>query len=204
MTAAALAPQDASPPSRTPPLLNALGMVLGDLVSTLVFSGVYAATHGLALSFAVALAAGLGGVEWTRRRGRKVDAIQWLSLGLVVVFGGAALIAHDPRFVMLKPTLIYAAVGATMLKRDWMTRYMPPVVLTHGADLSARFGYVWAGAMFALAAANLALVARGDMRLWAVFLAAAPLGLKIALVGVQYATTRVIVRRRILAARTAA
>ena len=34
-----------------------------------------------------------------------------MSLGLVVVFGGASLVTHDPRFIMLKPTLIYAVIG---------------------------------------------------------------------------------------------
>lgn len=195
-------PQHAPTTSRTPPLVHALALILGDLVSTLVFSAVFALTHGLGLSFAIAVATGIGGVLWTRWRGRRVDAIQWLSLGLVVVFGAAALVAHDPRFVMLKPTLIYLAVAATMLKRGWMTRYMPPIVLKHGPEIADRFGYVWSAGMFALAVANLALAAHGDMKLWASFLAAAPLGIKLVLVATQYGVTRWMVRRRVIAAMT--
>lgn len=190
-----------SVPLRVPALVSSLGLVLGDLVSTLVFTGAYAVTHGLGLSFAVAVAAGVAGIVWTRRRGREVDAMQWLTLGLVVVFGVAALLTHDKRFIMLKPTLIYAAVGATMLKPGWITRYLPPIAQTHGADLARGFGYAWAASMFALAAANLALAAHGDLRLWAGFLAVAPLSLKAGLICVQYATTRLVVRRRVIAAR---
>lgn len=192
-----------SPPRRLPYLAHAFALIAGDLVSTLVFAAVYAMTGRLAVSFGVAVAAGVAGVAITRLRGRTVDAMQWLSLALVVVFGAAALIAHDPRFLMIKPTLIYAAVGATMLKRGWMTRYMPPIVVEHGADLSHRFGYAWAAAMFALAAGNVALVAHGDMRLWAACLATAPVAMKVALTAVQYGVTRIVIRRRVLRARGA-
>ncbi len=68
------------------------------------------------------------------------------------------------------------------------------------AVLAGAFGYVWAAPMFALAAANLALASHGDLRLWAGFLAVAPLTLKAALIVLQYATTRALVRRRVLAA----
>ena len=57
---------------------------------------------------------------------------------------------------MLKPSVIYCIVGAVMLKRGWMNRYLPeraaPV-----ADVATTFGYVWAGLMFASAALNIAL-----------------------------------------------
>ncbi len=61
------------------------------------------------------------------------------------------------------------------------------------AVLAGAFGYVWAAPMFALAS-------HGDLRLWAGFLAVAPLTLKAALIVLQYATTRALVRRRVLAA----
>jgi len=111
------------------------------------------------------------------------------------VFGGATLITHNPHFVMVKPTLIYIAVGIVMLKRGWMKRYIPPVATEDGDDLILAFGYVWAGLMFFTAAANLVL-ALGDTKLWIAFLAIFPAGSKIVLFFVQYAVMRVVITGR--------
>jgi len=162
----------------------------GDFVSTLVFALVFARSHDLAWSLGLALASGVGGIAWTRARGRSVDALQWLSLALVVVFGGASLMTCDARLVMIKPTIIYLAVAAVMLKPGWMRRYLPEKALQHGAAITDRFGYVWSAAMASLAAANLALAWHGDVRLWGAFLASAPLALKLGLGVVQYVVTR--------------
>jgi intracellular septation protein A len=43
--------------------------------------------------------------------------MQWASLGLVIVLGGATVLTGDPRFVMIKPTIAYLTVGAAMLQR---------------------------------------------------------------------------------------
>ena len=121
--------------------------------------------------------------------------MQWMSIGLVVVFGGATLFTHNPHFVMVKPTLIYIAIGVVMMKRGWMQRYIPPVAMEDGADLIMGFGYVWAGLMFFTAAANLVL-AMGDTKLWLAFLAVFPAGSKIVLFFIQYATMRVVITGR--------
>ena len=49
------------------------------------------------------------------------------QLGHQVLGPIRALLTDDPRFVMLKPTLIYCIVGTVMLKPGWMTRYLPPI-----------------------------------------------------------------------------
>ena len=38
--------------------------------------------------------------------------MQWLSVGLSCVSGTATMLTSDPRFVMLKPSVIYCIVGA--------------------------------------------------------------------------------------------
>lgn len=191
--------------SRSPhPLLQAGRSLLSDLLSTLVFAALYAATHSTAFSVSVAIAVGLARIVRQKLRGDTIDAMQWLSLLLVVVLGGASALTHNPKFVMLKPTLIYCAIGAVMLRPGWMNRYAPPIAQQYGADLLAAFGYVWAALMFATAGANLAVAVLAGPAAWVWFVGTVPLASKAALVLAQYGTMRGIIRRRIRAARPAA
>ncbi len=185
---------------RVHPLLYAGKWLLADLLSTLVFVGLFALTHNVYASTGLAIAIGIGQIAYLKHRATPIDAIQWLSLGLVTVLGGASLVMQDPRFIMVKPTLIYCAIGAVMLRRGWLNRYMPPVALQWSGDVAIVFGYAWAGMMFTTAALNLLLLAYGTPALWALFLSTFPLASKLGLFGVQYVTTRFITIRRMRAA----
>jgi intracellular septation protein len=181
-------------------LFHAGKWLLMDLLSTIFFLVVFSLTRNIFVATGMGIGIGVAQVAWLKLRARPVDLMQWMSLGLVVVFGGATLITHNPHFVMVKPTLIYLAIGAVMLRPNWMARYVPAAGMAEGGDLVAVFGYVWAGLMFFTAAANLVL-ALGEPKLWLEFLAVFPLGSKLALFFIQYAVMRVVIlqRRRRLA-----
>lgn len=179
------------------PLLHALRWIAGDLLSTLAFVGLYAVSHSALLATLTAFAAGLAQMGYERVRRRPIDAMQVMSLALVAVFGAASLLTHDGRFIMFKPTLVYTAVGAVMLKRGWMARYMPEVALRRSGDVVTAFGYVWAALMFATALANAGLALAGGARAWSVFIATFPIASKVAMVLLQYAVTRAVTVRRI-------
>jgi intracellular septation protein A len=165
-----------------------------------VFVAFYAITKSAAVAAGLAIAIGLGRIAYLKFRNVPIDTMQWLSLFLVVVFGGATLLTRNPLFVMLKPTLIYAAVGTVMLKPGWMSRYIPPAAQVHGADVTVAFGYLWAALMFATAGANLAVAHWAGPATWAWFIATFPIASKLVLIAAQYAATRSVVRRRIRAA----
>jgi intracellular septation protein len=139
-------------------------------------------------------------VAFLKITGRPVAPLQWMGLGLILVFGTASLLTHDLRFLMVKPTIIYLLIGGVMLKRGWMLRYMPPVAAGHGEDVMIRFGYVWAGLMLVTAVAN-AVFAIALTTHWVQFMAIFPMASKLVLFGVQYAVTRHIVRRRVMTSR---
>jgi intracellular septation protein len=42
-----------------------------------------------------------------RARRMPIDRMQWIGLGLIVVFGGLTLLLQDERFIKAKPTLLY-------------------------------------------------------------------------------------------------
>jgi intracellular septation protein A len=198
--AAQSGPRQSGPRKSGHPLIVAGRELATDLLSSILFAGLLSVTHDVALSVGVSIAAGLGQIGWLTLRGRRADLMQWMSLGLVIVFGGASLMTDDPRFLMFKPTVIYCAIGAVMLRRGWMTRYMIPEALVWASDVVIVFGYIWSGMMFMTAALNLALVVNGDPKIWAWFLGVFPLASKLGLFAVQYLTTRFIAIRRAKAA----
>ena len=169
--------------------------LLLDLMSTIFFLIVFSLTNNIYTATGMGIAIGVAQVLYLKLRARPIDLMQWMSLGLVLVFGGATLFTHNPHFIMVKPTLIYIAVGIVMMRRGWMMRYIPPVAMEDGSDLIFAFGYVWAGLMFFTAAANLVL-AMGDTKLWVAFLAIFPAGSKIVLFFIQYAVMRVVITQR--------
>ena len=162
-----------------------------DMSSTLLFVIVSALTHNPMLATALAIAAGVGRIGYVRARRQKISAMQWMSLGLVVVFGTATLLTHNPRFMMAKPTIVYILIGAAMLQRGWMLPYMPPQGREHvGDDVMVRWGYVWAGLMFVTAALNACFALLASFAVWSAFIAIFPAASKIALFAVQFLSIR--------------
>ncbi len=46
---------------------------------------------------------------------KKVEPMMWLSLGVIVVFGGATLLLHNESFIKWKPSILYWTMGLAML-----------------------------------------------------------------------------------------
>ncbi len=86
-----------------------------------------------------------------------------------------------------------------MLRRGWMSRYLPPIVLDNAPDLPVIAGYAWAALMFALGAGVIAVAMTGDMTLYVFYISVIAVGAKIAAFAVQYMVFRVIIRRRLVA-----
>lgn len=138
-----------------------------DLASMILFLVLVLTTGNVYLATGLSLALGIGQLVWCLLRRQPVGVLQWMGLGLVVVFGGATLLLHDPRFIMFKPTAVHVVIGASMLKPGWMERYAPPAVREIGRAMFDLFGFVWAGLMFAIALLNLVLVFTVSPAVWA-------------------------------------
>ncbi len=177
-------------------LLKAVRLLVLDMASTLCFLGIYLLTGSIPMSVAAGIALGVAqiGLEFARRK--PVDTMQWLSLFLVVASGVATLITADPRFFMLKPSVIYCVVGVVMLRPGWMNRYMPPVAIQAIPDVVFVFGFVWSGLMFFSAVLNVVVAFNVSAVYWASFMAAYGIVSKLGLVLIQYAVMRYIGTRR--------
>ena len=160
-----------------------------DLLPTIVFALLVALRVDVVTATGASIAVGVAQIAFMKVTKRDISRLQWASLILVLIFGAASILAHDARFLMAKPTIIYAIVGVVMLQKGWMLRYLPPVAEGHGKGPMTVFGYVWAGLMFVTAGANL-ITAILLPAAWPAFLAIFPPVSKIALFGVQYVTVR--------------
>ncbi len=56
--------------------------------------------------------------------GRKIEKIQWISLSLIVIFGGATIILQDEQFIKLKPSLLYAVFCLGLLIPQFFGRVL--------------------------------------------------------------------------------
>lgn len=149
-------------------LFAALWPILADFLSTLVFVAIYAVTGSARAGIVLGIVAGVGQIAFVLFARKPIAAMQWMSLGRIIVLGGAALVTADPRFVMVKPSIGFFAVGLIMLKKGWMARYMRRIV-TDNIDPVAPvlWGYDWSALVFVFSAANLAFAFLTGPSVWA-------------------------------------
>ena len=84
---------------------------------------------------AVAIIASVAQIGWLRWKRRRIAVVNWLSLAIIVVFGGATLVLHDDTFIRWKPTVLYALFGCVLaggklfFRRDLLAHLMAGITL---------------------------------------------------------------------------
>jgi intracellular septation protein len=71
------------------------------------FAGIYVATG-------VAIVATIVQIAWLRHSRGRVEPMQWVSLAVIVVFGGATIALHNETFIKWKPTVLYWLMGGVL------------------------------------------------------------------------------------------
>jgi intracellular septation protein A len=179
--------------------LNAAKLLLLDLASTIVFLVLFLLTHNTILSVGLGMALGLAQIATQFVRRRAIETMEWLSLFLVIAAGTATLLTDDPRFVLFKPTVIYAIVGLVMLKPGWMNRYLPDIARAVVPDVAVVVGFVWAGLMFVSAMVNAFVALTCSVATWALVMPIFGIVSKLTVFVIGFAAMRFIGRRRVLA-----
>lgn len=179
--------------------LNAARLLLLDLASTLFFLVVYLLTHNTILAVGLGIALGLAqiGIQFIRRR--PIHVMEWLSLVLIIAAGIATLLTHDPRFVLMKPSVIYAIVGGVMCKPGWLNRYLPDIARTVVPDVATIVGFAWAGLMFVSAAVNAFVALTCSLETWALIMPIYSIVSKVVVFVAGFAAIRLTAQRRIRA-----
>lgn len=147
------------------------------------FAGIYAATG-------VAIAATFAQIGWVHFRHGKVDKMLWVSLGLVVVFGGATLLLHDPTFIKWKPTVLYwlfatVLLGSALLFKKNLIRNMLEAQVTLPEPLWMRLNLAWVAFFATMGGLNLYVAFHYSEADWVNFKLFGGMGLMLAFIVAQ-------------------
>lgn len=111
--------------------------LLFDLFPVILFFIAYKLAD-IYVATAVAIAAGFAQVGWSYLRHRKVENMHWITLGLLVVFGGMTLLLHDPTFIKWKPSVVNWLFAAAFLGSGlFMERNLLQRSMEHAVKLPA-------------------------------------------------------------------
>jgi intracellular septation protein len=138
----------------------------------------------------VAIAATVLQIVWIRLHHGKVDPMQWVSLAIIVLFGGATILLHDDMFIRIKPTILYWVLGGVLAGGQLFMRRNPMKALM-GAQMELpetvwrALGWSWAAFFAAMGALNLWVAFHFDEKTWVNFKVFGILGLMVVFVVVQ-------------------
>lgn len=184
--------------------LRAAWPILVDLASTFFFLAVYEFTHDLKLAIVLGIAVAIVQVGWGVLRKASVPPMQWASLGLVIVLGGASLVTQNPRFVMFKPTVVDAVLAVVMAQPRWLTRYLPSPVTQHVEKRAIEtWAAAWPTLMVLLGIANVGVALTQSFEFWVWYSSIAPISCVVILFLAQYLTFRRLIVRKIRSERAA-
>ena len=121
------------------------------------------AEEPILLATVAAIVATILQVGWLLARRKRVDPMLWVSLAIIVVFGGATLYFRNPAFIQWKPSILYWLFSASL---SFSALVLGKNLIRKGLEASmslpepvwARLNWAWAGFFFFMGFANLAAV----------------------------------------------
>ena len=151
--------------------------------ATFKFYDIYVATG-------VAIAATFVQIGWLWLRGRKIENMLWVSLGVIVVFGGATLALQNETFIKWKPTVLYWLFGialavAALAFRKNLIRAMMEGQVTLPEAVWNRLLVSWIGFFALMGALNLFVAFNYSTDTWVNFKLFGGMGLMLVFVVLQ-------------------
>jgi intracellular septation protein len=123
---------------------------------------------------AVAIATTVLQVAWLKLRGKPVHVMLWLSLAIIVVFGGATLFLQDETYIKWKPTVLYwlfggVLAGALLLFDKNLIRALLSEQMQLPERVWSRLTWAWVAFFAFMGAANLYVAYNYSTDLWVNF-----------------------------------
>ena len=146
--------------------------------------------YDIFVATAVAIGATVAQVAWMWLRRRKVDMMLWVTLAIMVVFGGATLALRDPTFIKLKPTVLYwafagALLGAQAVVGKNLIRVLMEKNMTLPDAVWSRLNASWIAFFAVMGILNLYIAYSFSETVWVQFKVFGGIGLMLAFVVLQ-------------------
>jgi intracellular septation protein len=145
---------------------------------------------GIYVATGVAMAATLLQIGWLYFRHGKVEPMQWVSLAIITLFGGATLLTHDETFIKWKPTILYWLMGGVLLggqvlfKRNLLMKIMS-AQLNLPDPIWLRLLFAWVAFFAVMGVVNLWVAFNFDTDTWVNYKLFGGMGLMIVFVLLQ-------------------
>ncbi len=158
--------------------------MIADFLGILLFFGAYLLTNDIFVATAIAIPFTILQVGFYHFRGMHIDRMQWVSLVLMIVFGGAALISHNKWFMIWKFTILDTILGLGLIIGQFMGKNGIRALLGEQVTLPdavwGKLCHAWGIFFIALAALNLVIAFNFSEKIWINFKLFGTLGLTIA------------------------
>lgn len=126
------------------------------------------------LATVVAILATVLQILYLLARGKKIDAMLWISLAIITVFGGATIYFHNDTFIKWKPTVLYCCLGGALLFgqllfRKNLIRSLLEAQIALPEPVWLRLNYAWAAFFGAMGIVNLYVAYNFPTSTWVSF-----------------------------------
>ncbi|WP_457666999.1 septation protein A [Thiolapillus sp.] len=163
--------------------------LLTDFLPVIIFFVAYK-IWGMYTATGIFIAATLIQIGWAYFAHRKVETMQWVTLGLVLIFGGLTLVLHDPVFIKWKPTAVNWLFAAAFLGSGlFMQRNLLQRMMDHAISLPQpiwdRLNLAWITFFISAGLANLYVAYNFSESAWVNFKLFGMLGLTLVFMVLQ-------------------
>lgn len=150
-----------------------MGKLLFDMFPLLLFFAAYK-FYDVYVATAAAIVASIVLIVWLKVTGKPVEKMQWLSLGVIVVFGGLTLALNDPTFIKLKPSVLYFAfalilIGGRLFAGKNLIKSVMGAQINMPSPQWAILNWAWIAFFLAMALLNMFIAYNYSMDTWVQF-----------------------------------
>ena len=144
--------------------------VLSDLIAVILFFLAYTLTKDIFLATAVAIVIGVMQAAFLWWKHKKLDTMQWVSLLLIVVLGGATILFQNDSFIKWKPTALFwfgavALLISQLFKKDALKSMMGKEIQLPDA-VWQRLGIMWITFLFVMGLVNIVVAYTFSQEFW--------------------------------------
>lgn len=144
-----------------------------DIAGSLIGDGVTATTAPVFLATVTAIVATFLQIGWLKLKGRRIEPMLWISLAVIVVFGGLTLWLKNEMFIKWKPTILYWIFSGILLFGSFTGHNFIRTLMKNAIDMpDAAWGklqWMWIGFFIVVGILNLIVAYSFPTEIWVDF-----------------------------------